>query len=134
MSTVHRESGTSGRGIVFTKGAPDVLLTRCAFEVVGSGTRPLTPERRAQILQINDALADDALRTLGVAWRWLPASALASEEAAGPDESIEEDLAFAGLVGMIDPPRPEAKEAVALARRAGIRAVMITGDHPGPPR
>ena len=130
MSTIHRDAETSNRRVVFTKGAPDVLLTRCSFEVMGNDQRPLTPERRAEILQVNDALAGEALRTLGIAGRWLPESMLARQDADGPDESIERDLVFAGLIGMIDPPRPQAREAVARAQRAGIRPVMITGDHP----
>ena len=77
MSTIHRDTEQQHRGIVFTKGAPDVLLTRCSFEVVGEDRRPLTPARRAEILQINEALAGEALRTLGVAGRWLPDDALA---------------------------------------------------------
>jgi Ca2+-transporting ATPase len=130
MSTIHRDTEKSHRGIVFTKGAADVLLTRCSFEVTGDTRRPLTPERRAEILQVNDELAGEALRTLGVAGRWLPEGMLAPEEAANPDERVERDLVFAGLIGMIDPPRPEARDAVARAKRAGIRPVMITGDHP----
>jgi Ca2+-transporting ATPase len=129
MSTVHRDAQHGDRGIVFTKGAPDVLLTRCSRELVGHERRPLTPERRAAILQANEALAGEALRTLGVAARWLTADALA-EHAAHPDERLEQDLVFAGLIGIIDPPRSEAKAAVAKARSAGIRPVMITGDHP----
>jgi Ca2+-transporting ATPase len=129
MSTVHRDTQQLDRGIVFTKGAPDVLLERCSFELVGEERRPLTPARRAEILQTNDALAGQALRTLGVAGRWLTSEALA-ESAAHPDERLEHDLVFAGLIGIIDPPRPEAKDAVARARRAGIRPLMITGDHP----
>ena len=129
MSTIHRDTGQKHAGIVFTKGAPDVLLPRCAFEVLGEGRRPLTAARRAEILEINEALAAEALRTLGVAGRWLEEDALA-EYVAHPDEHIEEGLVFAGLIGMIDPPRPEAKEAVERARRAGIRPIMITGDHP----
>jgi Ca2+-transporting ATPase len=114
---------------VFTKGAPDVLLTRCSRELVGADRRPLTPERRSEILQANDTLASQALRTLGVAARWLSSDVLAAH-AERPDESVEEDLVFAGLIGMIDPPRAEAREAVARARSAGIRPLMITGDHP----
>jgi Ca2+-transporting ATPase len=128
MSTIHRDT-EQPRGIVFTKGAPDVLLTRCAFEVVGEGRRPLTPERRAEILNANDALAAGALRTLGVAGLWLPGEILA-EYVAHPDEHVEQGLVFAGLIGMIDPPRPEARDAVARAKGAGIRPIMITGDHP----
>jgi hypothetical protein len=74
-------------------------------------------------------LAREALRTLGVAERWLTSEALA-EHTAHADERIETDLVFAGLIGMFDPPRPEAKDAVARAKRAGIRPLMITGDHP----
>jgi P-type Ca2+ transporter type 2C len=129
MSTLHRDTEQQERGIVFTKGAPDVLLTRCSFEVVGDGRRPLTPERRAEILEVNETLAGEALRTLGVAGLWLPADVLA-EYADNPDKRVEHDLVFAGLIGMIDPPRTEAKEAVARAKGAGIRPLMITGDHP----
>jgi P-type Ca2+ transporter type 2C len=129
MSTLHRDSKQQERGILFTKGAPDVLLTRCTRELVGEERRPLTQERRAQILETNEALAGEALRTLGVAARWLTGDALA-QHAPHPDERLEQDLVFAGLIGIIDPPRPEAKEAVARARRAGIRPLMITGDHP----
>ncbi|HEX5108765.1 MAG TPA: cation-translocating P-type ATPase [Vicinamibacterales bacterium] len=129
MSTLHRDTEQQDRGIVFTKGAPDVLLTRCSRELAGDERRPLTPERRAEILRINDALAGQALRTLGVAARWLPGDAIAAH-ASHPDESVEQDLVFAGLIGMIDPPRQEARDAVARARNAGIRPLMITGDHP----
>jgi magnesium-transporting ATPase (P-type) len=114
---------------VFTKGAPDVLLTRCTRELVGDDRRPLTDERRARILEANEVLASQALRTLGVAGRWLTDDLL-EEHSTHPDERLEHDLTFAGLIGIIDPPRPEAKNAVERARRAGIRPVMITGDHP----
>ena len=129
MSTIHRDTGERHAGIVFTKGAPDVLLPRCAFEVCGGDRRPLTAARREEILQTNEALAGEALRTLGVAGRWLDEDALA-EYVAHADAHIEKGLVFAGLIGMIDPPRPEAKDAVDRARSAGIRPIMITGDHP----
>ena len=129
MSTLHRDTQQDDRGIVLTKGAPDVLLTRCSFELVGEERRPLTAARRAEILETNESLAGQALRTLAVAGRWLTGDALATH-AAHPDERLERDLVFAGLVGIIDPPRPEARDAVARARRAGIRPLMITGDHP----
>ena len=128
MSTLHRDL-EQARGIVFTKGAPDVLLARCSFEVLGDGRRPLTPSRRDEILQVNEALAGEALRTLGVAGLWVAADVI-EEYAVAPDARVEQDLVFAGLIGMIDPPRKEAKDAVALAKRAGIRPLMITGDHP----
>ena len=127
MSTVHTDADRLERVLVFTKGAPDVLLTRCTAELVGEGRRPLSDERRREILDTNDALAARALRTLGMAFRSAPAGALEDEEL---DERIERDLVFAGLIGMIDPPRDEARDAVARAKGAGIRLLMITGDHP----
>jgi len=128
MSTVHHDTERSGQVVVFVKGAPDVLLTQCTLEVVGGETRPLTAERRADILSLNETLAGDAYRTLGVAVRVLPREEFDAD--IGIDCRIEKDLSFAGLIGMIDPPRPEAADAVARARGAGIRTVMITGDHP----
>ena len=129
MSTMHRDTGRAGRVLLFTKGAPDVLLARCTHELVGDDVRPLTPERRAEIGRTNETLAGEALRTLGVAVREVPAAELGDGHGEA-DAGVERDLAFAGLIGMIDPPRPEATEAVARARRAGIRPLMITGDHP----
>jgi Ca2+-transporting ATPase len=129
MTTIHRDVEHDPRGIVFTKGAPDVLLARCRFEAVGDGRRPLTDARRAEIRQENESLAGEALRTLGVAALFVPPNVLA-EYADEPDARIEQDLVFAGLIGMIDPPRAEAKEAVVRAKGAGIRSLMITGDHP----
>jgi Ca2+-transporting ATPase len=129
MSTLHRDIEQPSRGVVFTKGAPDILLARCSHELFGEERRPLTQERRKQIAETNEGLAGQALRTLGVARRWLTTDALAEHEA-HPDEGLEQDLVFAGLIGIIDPPRSEAKQAVARAKSAGIRALMITGDHP----
>jgi Ca2+-transporting ATPase len=125
MSTVHRDTEDPQRLVVFVKGAPDVLLARCTREQVGEEVWPLSKRRREEIARANEALADEALRTLAVAVRTLPADASATLDA-----NVEQDLVFAGLIGMIDPPRAEAKEAVARARRAGIRPIMITGDHP----
>lgn len=126
MSTVHKDAENQTRLLVFTKGAPDILLSRCAHESVGGEPRPLTEARRTAILEANDKLARQALRTLGVAVREVPADALQHKDA---DERFENELIFLGLIGMIDPPREEAKEAVARARHAGIRPLMITGDH-----
>jgi Ca2+-transporting ATPase len=131
MSTIHSDAERQERLIVFTKGAPDVLLARCTHELAGSEARPLSAPRRAEILAANEALAREALRTLGVAYRSLPAAGFDADEA---DERLEHDLVFAGLIGMIDPPRAEAKAAVARAKAAGIRPVMITGDHPATAR
>jgi Ca2+-transporting ATPase len=127
MTTIHTDAQIQGRLLVFTKGAPDVLLARCSSEFVGDETRPLSDARRAEILMVNDELAREALRTLGVGFRSLPAAGFEADEV---DERLEQDLVFAGLIGMIDPPRKEAKEAVARAKTAGIRPIMITGDHP----
>ena len=129
MTTVHRDAERDDRLVVFVKGAPDVLIARCTRELVGEEPRSLTTERRAEIRRTNEGLADQALRTLGVAIRHVPNDAIAPRSG-GVDPSIENDLVFAGLIGMIDPPRPEAADAVARAKGAGIRPIMITGDHP----
>ncbi|HEX6994482.1 MAG TPA: cation-translocating P-type ATPase [Gammaproteobacteria bacterium] len=126
MSTVHRDARSGGL-VLMTKGAPDVLLGRCAAELVGASARELTDRRRAEILATNEALAGEALRTLGVAFRELPETACNGDRV---NADVERDLVFVGLVGMIDPPRAEAKEAAARAKQAGIRSIMITGDHP----
>jgi Ca2+-transporting ATPase len=128
MSTVHHDADRD-QLIVFAKGAPDVLLGRCSHEVIGDGRRPLTADRRAEILRVNESLAGEALRTLGVAAHWLPDDT-SPDDLGAPNARIEENLVFAGLIGMIDPPRAEAGDAVARARSAGIRPIMITGDHP----
>ena len=126
MSTVHRDAEKPERLAAFAKGAPDVLLPRCSHEILGDEARPLTEERREEIRVANERLAGEALRTLGVAFRSLPPETLDD----GVDARIEEGLVFLGLVGMIDPPREEVKVAVDLAKGAGIRPMMITGDHP----
>ena len=126
MSTAHADAANGGRLLVFSKGAPDVLLSRCTEERVGGGTRALTPARREEISRAVDQLGAAALRTLGVAYRTLPLDRLDGELSG----DAERKLAWLGVVGMIDPPRPEARAAVAEARRAGIRPIMITGDHP----
>jgi Ca2+-transporting ATPase len=102
-----------------------VLLGRCTRERVGTREETLTDERRSRIHAAIDALADDALRTLAVAYRRLDTT-----QAPPEDESVERELVIAGVVGMIDPPRPEAVEAISEAKRAGLRVIMITGDHP----
>ena len=125
MSTLQADAAHEGRVAVFTKGAPDVLLVRCTHEQAGDETQPLDDQRREQILGTVDALADEALRTLGVAYRPLVAT-----PAGDVGEEIERELVFAGVVGIIDPPRSEARTAIDEAHHAGIRVVMITGDHP----
>lgn len=128
MSTIHSDTEQPDRLLAFVKGAPDILLARCSGELLNDQNRPLTGERHAAIQARNDALTGEGLRTLGVAFRILPQD---QAESAGFDEHVEEDLVFLGLIGMIDPPREEAAAAATLAQSAGIRLMMITGDHPG---
>lgn len=127
MSTVHTDTDRPGRLVVLTKGAPDILLGRCSHELVGGEAQPLSAARRDEIASLNDDLAGEALRTLGLAFRTLPHDASGAETF---DDGVERDLVFLGLVGMIDPPRDEAKAAIGRAKAAGIRPIMITGDHP----
>ena len=110
---------------LFAKGAPDVLLERCTAELVGGEVVPLSDERRGRIEADIERLSAEGYRTLGVARR----RAL-EQDPATFTEDAEHDLVHLGLVAIIDPPRPEAVEAIAEAHRAGIRTVMITGDHP----
>jgi Ca2+-transporting ATPase len=127
MSTVHNDAERQEQLLATTKGAPDVLLARCSRELVGEEARALTLGRRAEILAGNDELAGQALRTLGVAYRRLPKD---TSDRGTFGEDVEHELVFLGLIGMIDPPRDEAGVAVARAQSAGIRPIMITGDHP----
>ena len=108
-----------GKYLLFTKGAPDLLLDRCTHYLSKNGVSLLTPAIKSQISQQNDALARRALRVLGFAYR----------EADSAGDIREERLIFTGMAGMIDPPRKEAFDAVIKCREAGIRPVMITGDH-----
>lgn len=127
MSTVHTDITNSERVLVFTKGAPDVLLMHCSHELVGEEYHPLSEKRRSELLTKSDELASDAMRTLGVAFRYLPKDSL---DHGLFNLKFEEELTFLALIGMIDPPRIEAKKAVSRAISAGIRPIMITGDHP----
>ena len=136
-TTVHLDLENVGELRVFVKGAPELLLAKCRYALEQGELVALDEERRAQLSRRNDALAGQALRTLAVASRSVPAAVLGVDpDAPGRaldselPESIEDDLVLLGLVGMIDPPREEVKGAVAIARRAHIRTVMITGDHP----
>ena len=122
MTTVHRTAG--GDLIQFTKGAPDVILGRCTTVLEGGVAVPMTEEKRAAALAANKAMADKALRVLAVAEKTLTAEPEAYES-----DLMEKDLCFVGLVGMIDPVRPEVKPAIDECRNAGIRPIMITGDH-----
>ena len=121
MTTVHRMP--DGRHLAFVKGAPEVVLERCAAVQVRDRQEPLADTARAQILAANETMAKDALRVLAIAYKEVGAD--------GPDdeEALERELTFLGLVGMMDPPRDEAKEAVRICREVHIRPIMITGDH-----
>lgn len=123
MSTVHKTEENGGI-IQFTKGAPDEILKRCTKVLVNGSAAPLTPELRAEILASNKAMADKALRVLAAAMKKLSDAPSVYES-----EAIENDLCFIGLCGMIDPVRPEVKPAIDECRSAGIRPIMITGDH-----
>jgi Ca2+-transporting ATPase len=124
-STVIRKM-PSGRLRAFVDGAPDVLLKLCTNLYTSTGVRPMTDEDRQSILAQNTAMARQALRVLGSAWRDLDSASPADLTA----DAVERDLVFVGLSGMYDPPRQEAKGAVANCHAAGIRVVIITGDHP----
>jgi len=115
-----------GRHRAFINGAPDLLLQHCTQIFTTEGIRPLTDADRAEIAAQNTKLAAQALRVLGSAQRDLDAASPEHLKA----EEVERDLIFVGLTGMYDPPRTEAKEAIVKCRSAGIRVVMITGDHP----
>lgn len=151
MTTVHRDVDDGNKLVAFTKGAPDVLLSRCSHELVGADIREIDDDRRAQILESNNILAGKALRTLGIAFKDLKdlGEAALVGQPNGDSEDMsrgksqdnsqgksqieseaEENMVFVALIGMIDPPREEAKQAVATAKAAGIRVMMITGDHP----
>jgi len=127
QSTAEEDGGLFGPCVLLTKGAADVLLPRCTHEAVAGRIRPLTEARRSEILRTHEEMAALALRALGIAMKPMPCNTLIAEEETG--EQVEQGLTFLGLVGMIDPPRPEAREAVAKASAAGVRTIMITGDH-----
>ncbi|HSV52773.1 MAG TPA: cation-translocating P-type ATPase [Burkholderiaceae bacterium] len=125
MSSIEIDHERGDEVVVVTKGAPDVLLDHCTRARVGMDVVVLDEPRRAAFLADIDTLSGAALRTLSVAYRPLDAG---ENTQAAP--SLERDLIFVGTVGIIDPPREEAAVAIREARRAGIRVIMITGDHP----
>ena len=121
MTTLHR---AEGKVIQYTKGAPDVILSRCAFAEKDGKIVEMTEDLRKKILAENKKMADKALRVLAAAYRQyenLPQDL--------SPENLEQNLVFIGLAGMIDPVRPEVKDAIKKCRKAGIRPIMITGDH-----
>ncbi len=119
MTTVHKDK--SGKLVAFTKGAPDELLKRCSKVFENGRVSTLTASKKKDILKANDRMAKEALRVLGFAYRPLHKSELKGK--------IEKNLTFVGLQGMMDPPRPEVREALDRCATAGIRTVMITGDN-----
>ena len=121
MSTVHQDGSSY---IQYTKGAFDVILERCSGYLRGGKVIPMTDELRAKIAEVNKEYADNALRVLLAAYRRYDAMPASMEP-----EDLEKDLVFIGLMGMIDPCRPEVYDAIQECREAGIRPVMITGDH-----
>ena len=121
MSTVHLSQNGC---IQYTKGAPDVIIGKCDYYLKDGKAVPMTEEYRAQIMAANKAMADRALRVLACAERAWPEKPMNFEP-----EYLEQQLCFTGLCGMIDPVRPEVRDAIAECRRAGIRPIMITGDH-----
>ena len=121
MSTVHK---TAQGYIQYTKGAPDVVLRQCTAYLEAGKVYPMTEAKRSEWLARNKAMADRALRVLAAAQRFWP-----EQPASHEPDFLEQDLCFVGLTGMIDPVRPEVQDAIAECRRAGIRPVMITGDH-----
>jgi Ca2+-transporting ATPase len=123
MTTVHKTP--EGKLVAYVKGAPEMILERSTRILKDEKVKKLTVEEKEEILAINEQMAKDALRVLGVAYKNVPADAVEKFD----EEDYESDLVFLGLSGMIDPPRPEAKEANARCRQAGIKTVMITGDH-----
>ncbi len=117
-------SDGDGGFYVAAKGAPDVLLHACTAELAGASERPLDDAGRARVLAEVERMSALGMRTLAVAYR------RGEQEPAAEAESLERDLVLAGVVGIVDPPRDEARTAVAAAQGAGVRVIMITGDHP----
>jgi Ca2+-transporting ATPase len=134
MTTIHRDGE---RPVAYVKGAPEVILSLCDYIHLDGKIQPLTPELREKILKQNEEMSQQALRTLGFAYRDLSelfkmGSGIESTRVGSGEaevHQIESRLVFLGLIGMIDPPRKEAILAVEKCRKAGIRPVMITGDH-----
>lgn len=111
-----------GESLVFTKGAPDLIINKCTSIYLSNGITPLSSELKKRILRANEDMAQEALRVLGVAYKRLDSRDYLQGD-------IEDKLIFVGLIGMIDPPRKEAAEAVQRCKMAGIKTIMITGDH-----
>ena len=121
MTTVHKNAGSI---VQYTKGAPDVIINKCTHYLLDGKAVPMTEDYKQQILTANKSMADRALRVLACAQRiWT------EEPSEYSPEYLEQNLCFMGLCGMIDPVRPEVKDAIVKCKEAGIRPIMITGDH-----
>lgn len=120
MSTVNLTK--DGRKMVYVKGAPEILINLCKYIEDENGIRELTEEDKKKVMENTSRLAEKALRTLAFAYKYFPRNHF-------EEEDIEKDLIFVGIVGMIDPPRPEVPEAIKKARHAGVKVIMVTGDH-----
>lgn len=125
MTTVHKTA--KGKVFAYMKGAPEVVLEYCTYIIRNGEIKKLTKKEMDKILQTNEKMAREALRVLGVAFKELPPADLSKKKFEA--ETLESKLVFVGLAGMIDPPREEVKEAVKKCEGAGIKSVMITGDH-----
>lgn len=121
MTTMHDQLGKLK--IAYMKGAPEIVLEKCGNIMLEGKVQKLTKEKCQEILKAAESMGLEALRNLGFAYKDFP------ENQSTFDEEIEEDFTFVGIVGMIDPPRSEVKDAISLCRSAGIRVIMITGDH-----
>jgi P-type Ca2+ transporter type 2C len=120
MTTVHLVGNAK---TAYMKGAPEIVLQKCTHILQNGKPQKLTPEHQSKLVKITELMASQALRNLGFAYRELP------QKETEFGEGIEEGFTFVGIIGMIDPPRIEVKDAIALCKSAGIRVVMITGDH-----
>jgi Ca2+-transporting ATPase len=121
MTTAHIVSGR--KKLAYMKGAPEIVLDQCTKVMVNGRVSKLAESDRARIIEVNEAMARQALRNLGFAFRELP------DKVDVFDEKIEKDFVFIGIMGMIDPPREEVKDAIYTCKKAGINVVMVTGDH-----
>jgi Ca2+-transporting ATPase len=119
MTTIHT---TDDKRIAYMKGAPEMVIERCSKILINGKTQPFNEENRSKHFKITEDLAKQALRNLAFAYKELPMEGKFTEE-------MEQDFVFIGIMSMIDPPRPEVKDAIAVCKKAGIRVVMITGDH-----
>ena len=122
MTTVH--SFPSDGKVAYMKGAPEIVLEKCSHILENGDEKKLTDAKKKKVLEVNEQFATDALRVLGMAYRNLPEDLSVLNE-----DTVEHDLVFVGLEGMIDPPREEAIKANETCQKAGIKTVMITGDH-----